>query len=107
MNDKAVNGFKEKNKFNISADAGLTVVAWSKAAQGNIGNGDVVAWSGSKGLFGNVATIGLNDVHFNAKATQAYYGKATSVMDVMSGNASNPHGDPLKQALAGSAGAKK
>jgi SH3 domain-containing YSC84-like protein 1 len=104
LNDKAVAGFKQKNKFNLSADAGLTVVDWSKTARGSAGNGDVVAWSGSKGLFGNVATIGLNDVRFNAKATQAYYGKPTSAAEVMSGAATNAHGDALKKALGGSAG---
>jgi lipid-binding SYLF domain-containing protein len=107
VNDKAVNGFREKNNFNISADAGLTVVDWSKLARGNVGNGDVVAWSASKGLFGNVAAIAINDVRFNAKATQAYYGKPTTVHDVMNGKVSNPHGDPLKQALAGSAAPKQ
>jgi lipid-binding SYLF domain-containing protein len=107
VNDKAVNGFKQKNNFNLSADAGLTVIDWSKLARGNVGSGDVVAWSGSKGLFGNVATIAINDVRFNAKATQAYYGKPTAVQDVLNGKVSNPHGDPLKQALAGTAAKKQ
>ena len=50
-------------------------------------NGDVVAWSGTKGLFGNVATIGVKDIRYNERMTSAYYGKTTSAMDVISGKA--------------------
>lgn len=82
-NDKAVNNFREKNSFNLSADAGLTVVKWSREAAGQAGASDVIAWSGSEGLFGNVATLAINDVHFNQKATQAYYGKAATAQDVL------------------------
>jgi lipid-binding SYLF domain-containing protein len=107
MNDKAVNNFRQKNNFNLSADAGLTVVNWNRQASGTAGNGDVVVWSGAKGLFGNVATLALNDIRFNQKATQAFYGKPTNVQDVLEGHASNPHADTLKQALAASAGSKR
>jgi lipid-binding SYLF domain-containing protein len=100
MNDKAVNSFRQKNNFNLSADAGLTVVNWNRQASGTAGNGDVVVWSGAKGLFGNVATLALNDIRFNQKATQAFYGKPVNVQDVLEGRASNPHADTLKQALA-------
>jgi lipid-binding SYLF domain-containing protein len=100
MNDKAVNSFKQKNNFNLSADAGLTVVNWNRQASGTAGNGDVVVWSGAKGLFGNVATLELNDIRFNQKATQAFYGKSVNARDVIEGRASNPHADTLKQALA-------
>jgi lipid-binding SYLF domain-containing protein len=107
MNDKAVNSFKQKNNFNLSADAGLTVVNWNRQASGTAGNGDVVVWSGAKGLFGNVATLALNDIRFNQKATQSYYGKPTNVQDVIAGRASNPHAEALKQALAASGSAKR
>lgn len=103
MNDKALDNFRKKNNFNLSADAGLTVVNWNRQASGTAGTGDVVVWSGSKGLFGNVATLALNDIRLNEKATQAYYGKPTTVHDVLEGRASNPHSDALKQALAGTA----
>jgi lipid-binding SYLF domain-containing protein len=103
-NDKAVSSFRQKNNFNLSADAGLTVVNWSRQAAGTAGNGDIVVWSGSKGLFGNVATIAINDVRFNQKATQAYYGKPATVNDVIEGKVTSPHSDPLKQALASTTG---
>lgn len=100
-NDKAIKRFTNKNNFSLSADAGITVVNWTKVAQGSTGEGDVVAWSGTKGLFGNVATIGVNDIRFNERMTSAYYGKSTSAMEVIDGKVKNPASDELKQALAG------
>jgi lipid-binding SYLF domain-containing protein len=99
-NDKAVQRFTDKNNFSLSADAGITVVNWTKIAQGSTGEGDVIAWSGTKGLFGNVATIGVNDIRYNERMTNAYYGKATSAMEVIDGKVKNPTSDALKQALA-------
>lgn len=98
-NDKAVQRFTDKNNFSLSADAGLTVINWAKIAQGSTGEGDVVAWSGTKGLFGNVVTLGVNDIRFNSRLTQSYYGKTASPSDVISGKLKNPNADPLKQAL--------
>lgn len=99
-NDKAVNEFLKKNNFSLSADAGLTVVNWAKMAQGSVGTGDVVAWAGTKGLFGNVVTVGLNDIRFNQNATNAYYHQTVAARDVISGKFKNPQADSLKQALA-------
>lgn len=103
-NDKALDNFRKKNNFSLNADAGLTVVNWSRQAQGSAGAGDIVIWSGTKGLFGNVATLAVNDIRYNDRATQSYYGKAMTATDVMAGKASNPHADALKQALAGTTG---
>lgn len=103
-NDKAVSHFLKTSNFSLSADAGLTVVNWN--AMGTAGPGDVTAWSGSKGLFGNAAAVSLSDVRFSADQTSGYYAKDTvSVDDVVKGSVANPHAGPLKQALA-PAGAK-
>ncbi len=99
-NDKAVDSFMQKNNFSLSADAGLTVVDWAKTAQGTVGTGDVVAWAGTKGLFGNVASIGVNDIRFNEGQTNAYYGQTVAARDVVNGKVKNPQADTLKQALA-------
>jgi lipid-binding SYLF domain-containing protein len=106
LNDKAVAGFRQKNNFNLSADAGLTVVNWNRQVQGQVGKADVLVWSGSKGLFGNVATLAVNDIHFNQGATRAYYGKPATVADVMSGKVTNPQAEALRQVLAGASGTK-
>lgn len=106
MDDKAVNNFRQKNNFNLSADAGLTVVNWNRQAAGTAGV-DVVVWSGAKGLFGNVATLSVNDIRFNQKATQSFYGKPANVQDVLEGRVSNPHADRLRKALAESGTSSK
>ncbi len=100
MNDKAVQRFSDQNNFSLSADAGITVINWAKLAQGSTGGGDAVAWSGAKGLFGNVATLGANDIRFNQRLTTAYYGKPTTTAEVISGKAKNPDSEALKQALS-------
>lgn len=98
-NDKAVNEFMQKNNFSLSAEAGLTVVNWSRLAQGSAGTGDVVAWSGAKGLFGDAVAVGVNDIRYNQALTNAYYGRALSPADIADGSVSNPQAQPLQQAL--------
>lgn len=98
-NDKAVREFMKKNNFSLSADAGLTVVNWSKLAQSTAGNGDVVAWSASRGLFGDVLTVGVNDIRFNQRMTNAYYGRALWPQDIADGTVNNPQAESLQQAL--------
>jgi lipid-binding SYLF domain-containing protein len=105
VNDKAVASFRNKNNFSLSADAGLTVVDWNKYAQGTVGKSDVVAWSGTKGLFGNAATLAVKDIRFNQRATESYYGKPVTAQELADGKATNPQSDALKQALAAAGGA--
>lgn len=101
-NDKAVSKFMQKNAFSLSADAGLTIVNWAKLAQGSVGTGDVVAWAGTKGAFGNVVTIGVNDIRFNQNETTAYYhqNQTVAASDVVSGKVKNSQANTLKEALA-------
>jgi len=89
-NDKAVGEFMQKNNFSLSAEAGLTVVNWSRLAQGSAGTGDVGAWSGAKGLFGDAVAVGVNDIRYNQARTNAYYGRALSPADIADGSVSNP-----------------
>jgi lipid-binding SYLF domain-containing protein len=99
MNPKAVDSFRKKNNFSVSADAGLTVVNFARVASGTV-SGDVIAWSGNKGLFGNAATIAVNDVRFNARLTDAYYGKPTTARQALDSTEINPQADALRKALA-------
>lgn len=99
MNPKAVDSFRRKNNFTVSADAGLTVVNFARVASGTV-SGDVIAWSGNKGLFGNAATIGINDVRYNQSLTNAYYGQATTAAQAIDSTEINPQADALRQALA-------
>ena len=103
-NDKAVNEFMKKTNFSLNAEAGLTVVNWSKLAMGTAGAGDVVAWSGTKGLFGDAVAIGLTGIRFNEKLTNAYYGRTLSPKDIASAGVSNAQAKPLQQALGRASG---
>lgn len=99
MNPKAVDSFRKKNNFSLSADAGLTVVNYARVARGTA-SGDIIAWSDNKGLFGNVATITANDMRFNTGLTQAYYGKTMTAVQAMDSTEDNPQADALRKALS-------
>ena len=99
-NDKAVNAVMKKNNFSLNAAAGLTVVNWRKMAQGTVGIGDVVAWSATKGLFGDVVAVGLSDIRFNQHLTDAFYGRTLSPKDFATANIDDPRAAPLQQALS-------
>jgi lipid-binding SYLF domain-containing protein len=98
LNQKAVDSFRNKNNFSLNADAGLTVVNYAKMAQGST-TGDVVAWSGNKGLFGNAASVAVNDIHFNDSLTHAYYGKEMTAMQALDSSEANPPSEALRKAL--------
>jgi lipid-binding SYLF domain-containing protein len=100
-NEKAVQQFMKKNNFQLSANAGVTVVNWSKAAQAELSRADVVAWSDKKGLFGGAA-IGLQDVRFDEKDTSGFYGQTASLEDIFSGRVKDSQGkvNILKRALS-------
>lgn len=99
-NDKAVDEFMKKNNFALSAEAGLTVLNWSRLAQGSVGAGDVVAWSATRGLFGDAVNVGLNDIRYNQELTNAYYGRTLAPQDIAQGNVANTQSQPLQQAVA-------
>lgn len=100
INDRAVSEFMKKHNFTLSADTGLTVVNWSKLANATAGTGDVVAWSSTKGLFGDAIAIGLHDIRFNQGVTNAYYKRTLWPQDIAEGNVSNPQAQSLQQALS-------
>jgi lipid-binding SYLF domain-containing protein len=98
MNQKAVDSFRNRNNFSLSADAGITVINYARMAQGTT-TGDVVAWSGGKGLFGNAATVALNDIRYNQRLTEAYYGKPVTALQAIDSIEPNAQADPLRRAL--------
>lgn len=103
-NDKAVAEFMKRTNFSLSAEAGLTVINWSKLAMGTAGTGDVVAWSGTKGLFGDAVAIGLTGVRFNERLTNAYYGRTLAPKDITSAGLNNAQAKPLQEALGRASG---
>jgi lipid-binding SYLF domain-containing protein len=101
-NDKAVNSFLQaNNNWSLNANAGLTVVNWSKAAQGSAGKGDVTVWSDAKGLYGAL-NVGVTDIKYDADQTRAYYGRELSARDVVEGQGVQANADvnALRHTLA-------
>ena len=99
-NDAALARFMQDTEFSLNADAGLTVMNWTRYAEGRAGAGDVVVWSGTEGLFGNVAAISVNGIRYSQTASNAYYNRMVGAQDVFAGKFSNAQADPLKRALA-------
>ncbi|MEN3275629.1 MAG: YSC84-like protein 1 [Massilia sp.] len=106
LNDqKAMNSFMQNNKFSLNADAGLTLVDWSKKGAGAAGWGNITAWSDTEGLFGGVA-LSVADVDYDEDETSAYYRRQVAARDVLSGKVTNPQAATLRQALANAASGK-
>jgi len=100
LNDqKAMNSFMQNNKFSLNADAGLTLVDWSKKGMGTAGWGDITVWSDTEGLFGGVA-VSVTDVDYDEDETSAYYRRQVAARDVLSGKVKNPNAAVLSKALA-------
>lgn len=99
-NEKSVSRFTQKNQFSVNAGAGLTIVNWSKIAQGSLGDGDVVAWAGTKGLYGSLVSVGVSDIRYNENLTNSYYRQPVAIPDALAGKYTNAHADTLKQVLA-------
>ena len=73
MTQKAVADFTQQNNFSLNSNANLTVVRWSPNAQGSVGKGDVIVWSGENGVFAGLDLSG-SDVHADTGYDKAYYG---------------------------------
>lgn len=99
MTDKALNSFGTNNKFALDADAGLTVIDWSKRGTGSAGHGDIVMWSDTKGLFADL-NVGITDVNFDEEETKAFYGKPVTAQDIVSGKETSAKAKALISALA-------
>ncbi len=74
MTDKAVDRFKQNDKFALNAEAGISVVKYSAAGTATPGEGDVIAWSDTDGAYVG-ATLSLTDVHLDKDQNRHYYGQ--------------------------------
>lgn len=102
-NQKAIDVFLKKTSVSLNASAGLTVLNWNKMVEKTAGAGDVVAWSDTKGLFGDVATVEVSGIRFNQKLNNAYYHRTLSATDVIEGKASNPQSQLLVRTITAAA----
>jgi len=74
MSDKAVDEFMQQNNFALGADAGITIIDYSARAEGSAGDGDIVIWADTEGLFADAA-LKVQDIHYDDSETDAYYGQ--------------------------------
>jgi lipid-binding SYLF domain-containing protein len=86
---RAVQSFMQDNNWSLNADAGLTIIDWSAKAQGSVGKGDVIVWSDTEGLFGDLA-ISMTDINFDEDETAAFYGGTMPPIQILSGNVKAP-----------------
>ena len=101
MTDEAVNAFKDEdgNTVALGADAGFTVVNYSKNAEATLGKADVISWSDTEGLFAG-ASVNVSDINWDDDSNEAYYGEDASMSGVLSGTTANEDAAGLKAALS-------
>jgi lipid-binding SYLF domain-containing protein len=99
-NERAVSNFMKQDNFSVSADAGLTIVNWSAKGQADLSRADVIAWTDTRGLFGSAA-IGIRDVRFDSRDSEAFYGRSVALNDILMGRVTAPQEkvSTLKQLL--------
>ncbi len=97
MSDKAMDGFRQENNFSLNADAGLTIVNFSKRGQISAGKGaDVIVWADTKGLYGSLA-VSVTDIAWDDEENRAYYQESVDASDIINGTAKEPMpAGPLK-----------
>lgn len=98
LDQRAADSFSEQKKFSLSADAGLTVIDFSLLTQQST-KGDIIAWSGTHGLFGNLASIAANDVEYNEAISAAYYGRRLAARQALESEDTDAQLDKLRRAL--------
>ena len=98
MSDKAVADFTQRDNFSLKGDADLTVVHYSKQAEGGFGGGDVVLWSGETGAFVG-ASLTAADFRANGERDAHFYGQRVTTGQIISGVVHNPESDALRNSL--------
>lgn len=96
MNDKALQSFNQQNNFSLDAKAGLSIVDWSARAQAQAGTGDIVVWTDTEGLFGEVS-IGVSDINWDDEENTAFYGEEVTAEQILSGNIPSANKQELGQ----------
>lgn len=90
MGEDALEGFRDENNFSLNADAGLTIINWSRRAQASVGKGaDVIAWSDTEGLYGDLA-VSVTDIFWDEEANRAYYRRTASAREIIGGQVEAP-----------------
>jgi lipid-binding SYLF domain-containing protein len=100
MSDRALHAL-EQSKFKFGGEAGLTVVTLGANAQGATSTnltGDIIVWASSKGAYGGLTLEGsvlTPKDDWNAR----FYGRPSSVPQILSNEAGNAAATPLRRDL--------
>jgi SH3 domain-containing YSC84-like protein 1 len=97
MNQRAVNAFKNGNKFALNAGAGLTIVNYSANSRASTG-GDVIAWSDVSGAYIG-ATLSVSEIRWDSANNEAFYGRNVNATELLNGSVVNAKADDLRDAL--------
>jgi lipid-binding SYLF domain-containing protein len=101
MTEEAVEKFKaDGTDFSLDANAGLTIVNWSEKAEGDAGEGDVIVWSDTEGLFAG-ANIAITGIKHDDDESAAYYGEDVDSQQIFGGNVTDDRSQTLRDALSG------
>lgn len=104
MTRKAIDKFANSNNtWALNGNAGLTVATWSGKAQTETGNGDVIVWTNTNGLYGGL-TASVTDITPDRKMDHAYYGRSVDARQILEGgslsSALSAQSEPLRNALS-------
>lgn len=101
MTSKAVDKFANSNStWALNGNAGLTVVTWSGKSQIETGNGDVILWSNTSGLYGGL-TASVTDITPDVDMDHAYYGEKVASKQILNGTVQTAqNAEPLRNALS-------
>lgn len=101
MSDRALRAV-ERDKFKFGAGAGLTVITVGANAQGaTSGNltGDIIVWSSTQGAYGGLTLEG-SVIAPDRDTNDDFYGRPTTVRQILAGGVKNPAAADLRAALA-------
>lgn len=96
--DRAVAKLEQANNFSLDANAGLSIVTWSRDAETQTSSPDIVMWSDMKGLYAG-ASVAVSDAKFDGAATSTLYGRDVSARDILQGTVHTALADDLVKAL--------
>ncbi|HEX7037410.1 MAG TPA: lipid-binding SYLF domain-containing protein [Pseudomonadales bacterium] len=101
MNDEALKPFHSSGtEFELTAEAGLTIVNWSaEATAAGSDEGDVLVWTDTEGLLAE-ASIGVGGLSWDEEEANEYYGQGVEAEQVLAGNVQNPHEATLQSEFA-------
>jgi SH3 domain-containing YSC84-like protein 1 len=101
MSDKALDAIK-RSEFKVGAGGGITVVTLSAGAEAATApnlTGDIIIWSSATGIYGGL-TLNGSVIKARDEWNTAFYGRPTSVTDILADKVRNPQANPLRQQLA-------